>query len=290
MQIVDTHVHVWTQDNAFPRAPETVDWPLDDAHPESLLDLMARNGVEWAVLVQHIDYGWDNKYVLHVLKRFPTKFMAVCRVNPNDRRAPDQLSYWTEEHGFRGVRLSPDPMKHGDWFIAPLMVPLFRRAVELNVPVLILTKPLRLPDLADILEQVPETGVVLDHMADCIDGTAEDLEQLLSLARYPRVYLKFSHIPINLSQGHSRRDTRSFLRQVCETYGAARIMWGSDWPLCLKHMTYAQVIAYARTEMDFLTGEDLEWIYRRTALQLWPFDDIGKDTGKEDAGPLQESS
>jgi L-fuconolactonase len=287
MQIIDTHVHVWTHNGAFPWASKSIDLPLYDAHPESLLDLMARNGVGWAVLVQYIGYGWNNRYVLHVQKSFPSKFMAVCRVNPDDRRAPDQLSYWTEAHGFRGVRLSPDPVTYGDWFNLPLMVPLFRCANELNVPVLILTKPSRLPDLASILDRVPETKVVLDHMADCIRGTAEDLDQLLSLAKYPQVYLKAGHISLDHSQDHPKYDNRGFLKQVYETYGASRIMWGSDWPLCLSHMTYPQVIAYARDEMDFLTGEDLEWIYMKTALQLWPFTDA-QMISNQDVSPLQD--
>ncbi len=273
MQIIDTHAHVWTHNPAFPWTSKTVDLPLREADPESLLNSMAQNGVEWAVLVQHIGYGWNNRYVLYVQKSCPSKFMAVCRVNPGDVRAPDQLSYWTETYGFRGVRLSPDPVNHEDWFNLPLMVPLFRRANELHVPVLVLTQPSRLPDLVAILERVPDTEIVLDHMADCVYGSTADLDQLLLLARYPHVYLKTGHTSLDPAHGQHVHDTRNFLRQVYETYGASRIMWGSDWPLCLEHMTYPEVIAYTRGMMDYLTGDDLEWIYRKTALHLWPFAD-----------------
>ncbi len=273
MQIIDTHVHVWTHDPEFPRASATVDLPPNDAYPESLLDVMTGNDVEWAVLVHHIAYGWDNSYASHVQKRFPSKFMAVCRVNPNDFRAPDQLSYWTEVHGFRGVRLSPAPDKHGDWFTDTSMVPIFRRANELKVPVLILTNPSRLFDLISLLDRVPDTCIVLDHMADCINGNAKDLEQLLALARYPQLYLKMSHVSINSSHDQSKHDSRNSLKQIYETYGASRIMWGSDWPLCLDKTTYPHAISHVREEMDFLTTGDLEWIYRKTALRLWPFTD-----------------
>ncbi len=271
MQFIDTHVHVWTHDPAFPRAYVNANLTPNDAHPESLLEIMNENGVEWAVLVHHIVYGWDNRYASHVQKCFPSRFMAVCRVNPTDIQAPDQLSNWTEVHGFRGVRLSPDPDKRDDWFTSSLMLRLFRRANKLKVPVLILTKPSRLIDLMGLLDQVPETCVVLDHMADCINGSDKDLDQLLFLARYPHVYLKTGNISTSLSHEHPRRDTRSFLKQVYETYGASRIMWGSDWPLCLSKMPYSEVITYIRDEMNFLTSEDLEWIYRKTALKIWPF-------------------
>ncbi len=243
----------------------------DAAETEPVRKMAKRDGVALAVLVQYIGYAWDNRYVLHVQKRFPSRFLAVCRVNPVDVRAPDHLSYWTEVHGFRGVRLSPDPARRDDWFGAPLMVPLFRRANLLNVPVLILTGPYRLLELVQLLEQVPETVIVLDHMADCINGSAEDIALLLSLAKYPSVYLKMCHILIEPSEHQPRNDIRLFLKQVVEAFGVSRIMWGSDWPFCLERRTYPQAIAYFRDKMDFLTEDDLEWFYQKTALRLWPF-------------------
>ena len=277
MQMIDTHVHVWTNDPEYPWASKPANTLQYDAHPEALLKVMEEQCIEWAVLVQYVGYGWDNRYVLHVQKRFPAKFIAVCRVNPADHAAPDHLSFWTEVHGFRGVRISPDPLQTGDWFAKPLMVPLFKRANELDVPVLILTKPPRLTDLATILEQVPETGIVLDHMADCLYGTNAEIEQLLDLARYPRVYLKLGHISTETAHLYPPPDTYSFLKRVYETYGASRIMWGSDWPFCLGKSTYAQALTHFRDEMSFLTAEDLDWIYEKTALKFWRFPAAASD-------------
>lgn len=274
MQIIDSHAHIWTNDPEFPWAAETIRPPQHNAHPEALLDVMQASGVQATVLVQFIDYRWDNSYVARILKNFPHKFMAVCRVNPQDPAAPDQLSYWTEEYGFRGVRLSPDPARHEDWFTGPLMEPLFKRAASLHVPVLILTKPSRLPDLANILEQVPEADVVIDHIADCVDGSTDNLQSLLALARYPRVYLKTGHIWVNSSLPYPWRDTHELIKQVYQIYGAQRIMWGSDWPLCLERTTYSQALSYLRDEMGFFSKEDLTWILGKTALQHWPFPEL----------------
>jgi L-fuconolactonase len=235
---------------------------------------MQANGVQAAVLVQFVGYRWDNRYVAHVLKTYPNEFMAVCRVNPEDPAAPDLLSYWTEEHGFRGVRLSPEPNVRRDWFTGPLMVPLFRRAAELGVPVLILTKPSRLPDLATILEQVPEVDVVIDHIADCIDGSASNLQSLLALARYPQVYLKTGHMWVNSALGYPWRDTHKLVERVYQTYGAQRMMWGSDWPPCLEYATYSQALSYLRDEMDLFSEEDLAWVLSGTALRHWPFPEL----------------
>ncbi|MCB0153850.1 MAG: amidohydrolase [Anaerolineae bacterium] len=272
MQIIDTHVHVWTHNPQFPWSPDTtVRLPQYDAHPEALLDLMQVNGIDRAVLTQFIGYRWDNSYVAHVLKSFPSKFIGVCRVNPEDPSAPDQLSYWTELHGFRGVRISPKADARGDWFISSLMDPLFRRAAECGIPMVVLTKPARLRDLANILDRLPDVDVIIDHMADCIDGNANNLQMLLALSKYPRVYLKMGHIAVNSSQSYPWRDTHDSLKQVYQVYGAERIMWGSDWPLSLSRLTYAQALSCVRDEMPFFSRQDMEWILNRTALRCWPF-------------------
>src|SRR5262249_13805892 len=136
---------------------------------------------------------WDNSYAAHAMKQYPDKFMAVCRVNPEDPAAPDHLTRWTEEHGFRGVRLSPAADASGDWIRGPLMDPIFGRATDLGVPMLILTHTSRLPDIAALLERHPNLDVVIDHMADADPQQPGEIKRLLDLARYPRVFVKISH-------------------------------------------------------------------------------------------------
>ena len=272
MRIIDPHVHVWKNDPAFPFAPETTHPPSEDATPEMLLELMAANGVERTVLVQVIHYRWDNSYAARALRDYPDKFMGVCRVNPEDPDAPDHLTYWTEEQGFRGVRLSPAVGLAGDWFTGPLMDPIFSRAAELGVPMLILTRPDRLPDLAKILERHPELDLVIDHMADCPPDSADDRAKLLGLARFPRVYVKISHTWSISSESYPWRDTHGLVKAVYGAFGARRIMWGTDWPVSLHRTDYAHTLSVVRDEMDFLSKADREWVLGKTALELWPFD------------------
>lgn len=269
--IVDPHVHVWKNDPAFPWAPETTKPPATDATPEMLLELMSANGVDKTVLVQVITYRWDNRYAAHALKMYPDMFMGVCRVNPEDPDAPDHLIRWTEEHGFHGVRFSPSADASGDWFRASLMDSIFDTAARLGVPVLILTRPSRLPDLASLLERHSDVDVVVDHMADCPIDSPESLELLLDLARYPRVYVKISHTWSLSSRPFPWEDTHEMVKRIHQTFGAERLMWGTDWPICLSKATYAQTLAVVRDEMDFLNPQEKEWILAKTALRLWPF-------------------
>ena len=72
-----------------------------------LIALMQANSVARTVIIQVIHYRWDNSYLADVLRRYPELFHGVCRVNPEDPAAPDQLTRLTEEQGFRGVRFEP---------------------------------------------------------------------------------------------------------------------------------------------------------------------------------------
>jgi predicted TIM-barrel fold metal-dependent hydrolase len=270
IRIVDPHVHVYKHDPAFPWAPETANPPKGDATPEMLLELMAANGVERTVLVQFIGYRWDNRYAAYAMKKYPDRFMGVARVNPVDPASPDHLSQLTEE-GFRGVRLSPATDASGDWFRGPLMDPLFARAAALGVPMLILTRPDRLPDLAALLDRHSDLDVVIDHMADCAPDRPDQIRKLLDLARYPRVYVKISHTWGMSHEPFPWRDTHGLVERVYQAFGPKRIMWSTDWPVCLGHTTYARTLAVVRDEMPFIAAEDREWVLGKTALQLWPF-------------------
>lgn len=274
MRIIDPHVHIWVNDPEFPYAPETKNPPKKDATPEMLLKLMEVSGIEKTVLVQVIHYRWDNRYTAYALKKYPGKFMGVCRVNPEDPAAPDHLSYWTEEHGFHGFRLSPAVDSSGDWFTGPLMHPIFKRAEELGVPMLILTRPGRLPDLAKILEHCPDLNVSIDHIADCQTDNPQDIQKLLDLARFPGVHVKISHTWGLSKEAYPWRDTYDLVKQVYQAFGGKRIMWATDWPVCLDQgATYPQTLSVVRDEMGFFDRDDMDWILRKTALKLWNFKD-----------------
>src|SRR5258707_11680556 len=150
--LIDSHVHVWKHDPAFPFASGATP-PAEDASVDQLLELMQSNQVLRTVLIQVIHYRWDNRYLASVLKRYPRTFKAVCRVDPQDPSAPDHLSRLTEVDGFHGVRLSPAATAEGDWIRGPLMPPLWRRCAQLKVPMTILAPVTRMPNLVPLIEQ-----------------------------------------------------------------------------------------------------------------------------------------
>jgi predicted TIM-barrel fold metal-dependent hydrolase len=270
LTFIDSHVHVWKTDPAFPFAAGVHPSPAD-ASVEMLLDLMHANNVARTVLIQVIHYKWDNSYLASVLKRFPGQFHGVCRVNPEDPAAPDQLSHLTEVQGFRGVRLSPAAGPAGDWITGPLMPPLWRRCAQLKVPMTLLIPVTRLPQIHALLDANPDLQVVIDHMADCPLNQPAQLDLLLALARYPHVFVKISHMWSLSSQPYPYPDAQAQVREIWKAFGANRLMAGTDWPISLPKQSYAQTVALYRDHLDFIPAQDHAQILSRTVQQVWPF-------------------
>ncbi|MBK9166804.1 MAG: amidohydrolase [Bryobacterales bacterium] len=270
-RIIDPHVHVWKADPKYPWAAETKTPPAEDRTPEMLLELMKAHNVEKTVIIQVIHYRWDNSYLRDVLKQYPQYFKGVARVNPEDPAAPDHLSKLVEEDKMSGVRLSPAGNPAGDWIKGPLMPPLWKRCNELRVPMTILAPVVRMPDVAPLIESLPELTVVIDHMADSPIDKPEELDKLIALQKYPKVFVKLSHSWSLSKQEYPWRDTHDQIKRLYDSFGPQRLMWGTDWPVSERHATYGQTLSLIQDELKFLNEEDKSWILSRTVERVWPF-------------------
>jgi len=268
-RIIDPHVHVWKHDPQYPFA-EGAHAPARDATPETLLELMKANGVAKTVIIQVIHYRYDNRYLADVLKRYPGTFRGVCRVDPLDPAAPDKLSELTTQ-GFHGVRLSPSGEASGDWFRGPLMPPLWKRCLDLKVPMTVLAPITRMPDVAALLEKTPDLTVVIDHMADCPVDRPAELEKLIALKRYPNLFVKISHTWSISRQPYPWLDAQEFVKRLHQAYGPERLMWATDWPIIEANSTYDKALKVVRDEMKFLNADDLRWMLSKTIERVWPF-------------------
>ncbi len=269
-RIIDPHVHVWKHDPQFPFA-DGQRVPDRDATPETLLGLMRANGVDRTVIIQVIHYRYDNSYLASVLKQYRGIFQGVCRVDPLDPAAPDHLSKLTEQ-GFRGVRLSPGADASGDWINGPLMPPLWKRCEKLGVPMTLLAPITRIPEIGKLIERFPDLTVVIDHMADCPVDRPAELDKLLALERYPKVFVKVSHCWSLSKQAYPWRDAQELVKRLHAKFGPQRLMWATDWPILENsHAEYAQALTLVRDDMPFLNVEDKRWMLSKTTERVWQF-------------------
>jgi len=271
MPIIDPHVHVWKNDPKYPWPKELKEPPAEDALPEDLLKVMRANGVAQTVIVHVIYYRWDCRYAADVVKAHPQQFEGVCRVDPMADSAADDLTKWVEE-GYHGVRLRPYDGPVGDWINdRKRMDRIWTRAAELKIPMCVYCPITRIPEVERVIRRHPNLDVCIDHMAECPFDDAAALANLLKLARYPRVFVKLSHLWRLSKQPYPYLDTHEMVKKLYDAFGPQRLMWGSDWPAVDEFCGYTKALQLYRDEIKFFNDDDRKWILGGTAKRLWPF-------------------
>ena len=271
--IIDTHLHVWSDD--FQQYPFAEGREGRQGAPVELLnETMAAAGVDKAVIVQPIHYLYDNRYVAECLRRFLGRFAAIGLVDRRAPDAPDQLQRLVEEDGFSGLRIHTSrPDDPAEW-AAPDQDRTWRRAQVLGSTFIVHGPAVLLPALEPIIGRFPDVKVALDHIGGA--PTDEDppypvLGNVLKLARCPNVYVKFSPQAHKSARAYPHDDTFPTFQRIYDAFGPQRLMWGTNFPGVLKGVGYLPALEMFRSHMRFLSDEDKEWLFFRTAETLWRF-------------------
>ncbi|MDE2990489.1 MAG: amidohydrolase family protein [Chloroflexota bacterium] len=274
MDLVESHVHVWTVRNPrFPKHPDSNFSTEQEASPEDLFAAQDEvGGVAWTVLIQPRLYLWDNSYLAQAAEAHPDRFVVAGRVNPMDGEAPRQLRELMQRAGYRGIRLAATEDPATRWLDDGSQDPLWDAAAETRATIGLLIQWRQLPQAAAMAGRHPDVTVVIDHLGFPDYDDLDSLQNLLDLARLPNVYVKLSGYPHNTGNAYPYLRARPFIERMLDAFGPSRVMWGSDWPVCLAHATYGQAFKSA-WELPWLTDSDREWIFSRTARAAWRIPD-----------------
>jgi predicted TIM-barrel fold metal-dependent hydrolase len=96
---------------------------------------------------------------------------------------------------------------------------------------------------------------------------------LIDLAAHPNVYVKVSGFAYVIEPDGARWEypyapVLPVIRAVAERYGAARLMWGSDYPPTMRYMTYRQSLEVVRTHCHFLSAAEKADLLGETACRV----------------------
>ena len=276
MRLFDSHAHIISGDfSRYPVSPlsGTLDRKLDDPMTaERLLREMDTNSVEKAVIVQraHV-YGYNNSYVVDSAKQYADRLTAVCCIDPEADDGADKVRYWIGERGATGIRLT-EPYKNSGtgWVESAQAQAVWYAATELGASVCLhlyrWNRDQCLPAVLSMIKQFPSTTVVIDHLSNNIaEQGAPDWgidAALTALADCPNVALKLS----TLNYGWFAKcniDPTPVIAKVIATFGADRLMWGSD--VAQSAGTYAELIAQATQSIaGFADTEQRQVLYDTT--------------------------
>jgi L-fuconolactonase len=83
--------------------------------------------------------------------------------------------------------------------------------------------------------------------------------------------VKISHLWSLSMEGYPYADMVGQVKRLVSAFGAARLMWGTDWPISLSKLSYAQSVALYRDHLGYLSSGEREQILYKTVQEVWGF-------------------
>ncbi|CAO2829000.1 unnamed protein product [Amaranthus hypochondriacus] len=280
-KVIDSHLHVWAspQEAADKYSYFPGQEPTLTGHAEFLLECMEEAGVDGALIVQPINHKFDHSYVTSILKRYPSKFSGCCLANPaDDGSGIDQLTDLVKKDGYCAVRFNPYLWPSGQKMTNEVGKVMFSKAGELGIPVgFMCMKGLNLhfSEIEELCTEYPSTPVLIDHMGFCKSPTNDDerssFTNLLKLSQFPQVHVKFSALFRISRESFPYQDLTPSFSQIVTSFGANRIMWGSDFPFVVSECGYkeAKKAVSVIAEQASLSASDLDLIMGGTIMKLF---------------------
>ncbi len=238
--LVDTHVHVASDDrDRYPRRPTGLGrqwWSEPGRDAEGLVSVMDDHGVGLALATQAIGaYGYDNSYLLHAAAGHPDRVAAIPAVDVDDRATDDDvlaasIAGLATSPGVVGVRLfgvAPGSSWPHDEARARVAFQAARRAGLVTV---LTVWPDQLRALTNLIRESSDAPVVLEHCGfpDLSGDRVPADAPLLALRDDENLRLKVtSHL---LREAAVDGDAANLVAQLAATFGAERLLWGSDYP------------------------------------------------------------
>jgi len=255
---LDAHQHFWSYDAAqYPWIP-----PGSPLHrgwlPDDLAELQKPLGFDGSIAVQARQVVGESDWLLGLADKHANVKGVVGWVDLRSDRVEADLARLAAHPKFVGVRHVVQEEPDDDFMLGQD----FQRGIsKLHAHGLtydILIYPRQLAAATRLAENFPQQPFVLDHLAkpQIKDGIIEPWKsQLRRLAQLPNIHCKVSGMLTEADhQTWQAEQFRPYLDTVFEAFGPSRLMYGSDWPVCLFAGSYAQayrlVDDYARGLTD----------------------------------------
>jgi L-fuconolactonase len=233
--------------------------------PVEVVDaVMSEAGVDCAVLCQHLGQ-FENSYIASLLEAWPGRFAGVALVDHSAAGWEDALAE-VGRLGFRGVRITSDALR--DCAALPHEAAAAGLAQVIYVPEGIGAIAGQLRALASAH---PRVAFVISHLGNPVveDGQLGHGEELLGLADLPNVYVLLSGLGMFCPFPYTPLD--GLITKVVKAFGAARVMWGSNFPVSGDGLTdYLRELAVVLSGERWGIGPDAATaITDTTARSVW---------------------
>ncbi|MEU8886381.1 amidohydrolase family protein [Streptomyces sp. NPDC048442] len=253
-RVVDAHHHVWdlsVRDQDWITGPELAPIRRDFLVCDLAAEAQAA-GVSATVLVQTVTVAEETPEFLALAGAHE---LIAGVVGWTDLTAPDVTDTLAALRALPGgeflvgirhqVQAEPDP----GWLLRPDVQRGLAAVADAGLAYDLLITPGQLPAAMTAARALPGLRFVLDHLGkpSIARGELAPWEGFVrELATLPNVACKLSGMVVEADwQRWTVSDLRPYAEVVLEAFGASRVMYGSDWPVCRLASSYAEVLGVA---------------------------------------------
>lgn len=280
--IIDTHQHLW--DLSRFRLPWLAGAPklnrsfLPEDYREATAGLGVVRTVYMEVDVDPAQHVQEAEYVLELCGRADNPMVAaVIGGRPASPRFRDYITRFRDSRAIKGVR----QVLHGEstppgYCLSPEFVAGIRLLGEMGMSFDLCLRPAELVDGARLVDLCPDTRFILDHCGNA-NVQAADRSQwerdIADLAQRPNLICKVSGIVASARADDWRpEDLEPIVRHVLREFGADRVVFGGDWPVCTLAATFREWIEALRWIVRDLSEPEQRQLFHDNAARFYGLD------------------
>jgi L-fuconolactonase len=273
MVLIDSHQHFWRYSAAeYDWIDESMLAIRRDFLPEDARREMDAAGVSAGVAVQVRQTLEETRWLLTLADAHPFVAGVVGWVDLQSPAVEAALDLVTTHQALVGIRhivqAEPDDF---------LTRPGFQRGINAltarDLPYDLLVYARQIAAAEALVTGHPRQRFLLDHLGkpDVKGGRYDDWQRDFDrLAAHPNVWCKLSGL---VTEADWRRWTpgqlRPYLDHALEAFGPARLMVGSDWPVCTLAASYGDTIALVREALAEYSTDERAQVLSGTARAFW---------------------
>eukprot|EP01037_Dinobryon_pediforme_P013495 gene13495-13609_t len=272
--MIDSHQHFWEIDRGdYSWMGPHVQSLLRDFMPDDLRRDMKRAGITCTIVVQAAETEAETDFLLELAAE--TDFIAgvIGWLDMNAADFGQRLEHYTKNPFFLGIRPMLQDLPDDEFILRPQVLNNLRHMAAQNVPLDILTFTRHLPVVAKVLQQVPDLRAVVDHISkpEIALGKLDPWRDYIAeIANFPNISCKVSGMVTEAAPDWRLENFRPYIDHVAAHFGADRLMFGSDWPVCTLAASYAEVNNLARTLLGCHFGpDDMNKIFKSNVARFY---------------------
>jgi L-fuconolactonase len=272
---IDAHHHFWRIGRyGYPWIEPA--GALDrDFGPDELAPLLAQHRIARSVLVQTIASLDETRWFLELAERHAWIAGVVGWVDLADAAVAATLDGLISRHGRRlvGVRHNLHDEPNDRWILRDDVARGLAAVAARGLAYDLLIRPRHLPVVVELIRRQPELRLVIDHAAKpaiAERGWDDWAAAMAAVAGHPQVFCKLSGL---VTEADHRRwqpaDLKPYIEHLLAVFGPQRVIFGSDWPVCLLAASYERVWEAVEGNLERLNASDKARVFGGTAMEAY---------------------